>query len=196
MFRRQQTSIRRLLFGIAAAGLTAVAGPVLLKNLAQGAPAAAPTGDWLVEKRYAIIRIVDCNGRLWGVVSWQVRANVDSHNPDPAKRSRPTLGMPILLGMKPSDEPNKWEGDIYNSQDGKTYDANISLSAPDTLRVEGCVLGFLCGGEDWTRVTAQSAPMLPKGAPAPSNGPTTAESQQICTGLVGMTGGAHQGRLI
>ena len=194
MFRRQRTSKRRLLFGLATAGLmTAAALLVLPKNFA-AVPAAAPTGDWLVEKRYAIIRIVDCNGQLWGIVSWQVRANVDSKNPDPAKRSRPTLGMPILLGMKPSDEPNKWEGEIYNSRDGKTYDANISLSAPDTLRVEGCVLGLLCGGEDWTRVTAHTAPMLPKGAPAPSNGPTTTESQQICTGLVGTRGSASLGR--
>jgi hypothetical protein len=28
-----------------------------------------PTGEWLTAKGYAKIRIVDCSGRLWGVVS-------------------------------------------------------------------------------------------------------------------------------
>jgi len=194
VFRRPQMSIRHTLFRVALGGVfvTSVALPLLLKNIAWAATAGGPTGDWLVEKRYAIIRIVDCGGQFWGVVSWQMRADVDSHNPNPAKRRRPTLGMPVLLGMKPSDEPNKWDGEIYNSQDGNTYDANISLSAPDTLHVEGCALGILCGGENWTRITAQSANMLPKGAPPPSPGPTSAESKKICTGLVGTTGGAKR----
>src|SRR5450756_2234968 len=51
-----------------------------------------PTGEWLVAKGWARIRIIDCNGRLWGVVSWEIYPDVDSHNPDSSKRSRPTLG--------------------------------------------------------------------------------------------------------
>jgi len=31
------------------------------------------------------------------------------------------------------------------------------LKGDDTLRIEGCVLGFLCGGQDWTR-TKMEAP--------------------------------------
>jgi uncharacterized protein (DUF2147 family) len=46
--------------------------------------------------------------------------------------------------------PNKWSGEIYNADDGKSYHSNISLSGADALRVEGCV-GPLCGGETWTR---------------------------------------------
>jgi uncharacterized protein (DUF2147 family) len=46
--------------------------------------------------------------------------------------------------------PNKWSGQIYNADDGNSYVSNISVSDPDTLRVEGCV-GVLCGGENWTR---------------------------------------------
>jgi len=167
----------------------------VLLALPQGwtAPAETPTGDWLVEKQWAIIRIVDCGGQLWGVVSWETYPSVDSKNSDPAKRSRPTLGMPILLGMKMS-KPNEWSGHIYNSRDGHTYEANISLSAPGVLRVEGCVLGFLCGGEDWTRVTAQTT-SLPKGAPMPWTTASAGVEQQICTGLLGTAGSAHERRL-
>lgn len=193
VFRRTQILIRRALFGPAFGGVfvASVALSLLPKYIAGAATPSGPTGDWLVAKRWAIIRIVDCGGQLLGVVSWEMRPSVDSHNPDPAKRSRPTLGMPVLLGMKMS-EPNKWDGQIYNSHDGNTYDANISLSGPDVLRVEGCFFGILCGGEDWTRVTARTAAKLPRGAPATSTGPTAAEAQQICMGLVGTTGSAHK----
>jgi uncharacterized protein (DUF2147 family) len=83
------------------------------------AATAEPFGEWLVAEKTAHIRIVDCAGALWGVVAWEKEPGVDEKNPDPAKRSRPTLGMPILLGMKPI-APGKWDGPIYNSENGKT----------------------------------------------------------------------------
>jgi uncharacterized protein (DUF2147 family) len=117
-----------------------------------------PTGEWLVAKQVARIRIVNCDSRLWGVVSWEATPGIDRKNPDPNLRTRPTLGMPILLGMAPSQYNNKWEGEIYNSEDGHTYSANISLADPNTLRVQGCFLGFLCGGENWSRADTSDPP--------------------------------------
>lgn len=198
-----------------------------------GAPALAapedPTGEWMVEKGHATIRIVDCSGQYWGVVAWEkVPGDTDKKNPDPKLRSRPTLGMPVLLGMKPS-KPNEWSGDIYNSQDGRIYSASISLLRPDMLKVKGCVLGFLCGGENWTRVPPESSnaapaakpaapgagsktaaapaakpsaapnrpasarPGTPQAAPSPAAEANSAEA--ICSGLVGLAGGAHERRL-
>lgn len=126
-----------------------------------------PLGEWLTAKGYARIRIVDCDNRLWGVVAWEQRPGVDDKNPDRSKRGRPTLGMPILLGMQQTKR-NEWSGDIYNSQDGRTYSAHISMLDPNTLKVQGCVLGFLCGGENWTRVMQQpnmnAAPAHPTGS--------------------------------
>jgi len=113
--------------------------------------AAAPAGEWLVASKSAHIRIVDCAGALWGIVSWQERSGIDDKNPDPAKRGRPTLGMPVLLGMKASG-PNSWGGALYNSQNGQTYSGGITMLAPDRVRVRGCVLAIFCGGENWTRV--------------------------------------------
>jgi uncharacterized protein (DUF2147 family) len=116
-------------------------------------PATDPAGEWLVAKRVARIKIVRCAERLWGLISWEAEPGLDSNNPDPAKRKRPTLGMPILLGMKQT-KPNEWSGEIYNAEDGRKYASSISLLNPDLLKVQGCVLGFLCGGENWTRVGA------------------------------------------
>jgi uncharacterized protein (DUF2147 family) len=137
--------------------------PIIVLALATGsASAAEPTGEWLVEGGFARIKIDNCGERLWGIVSWEQAPNTDKNNPDQAKRTRPTLGIPILLGMVPAKQ-NRWDGEIYNSEDGRTYTAHISLAKEDVLRVEGCVLGFLCGGQSWTRVVAapQVAPPAP-----------------------------------
>ncbi len=107
-----------------------------------------PTGIWLVEDGTAHIRIVKCGNSFWGVVSWEkTPGGRDTKNPDASKRSRPTLGMPTLLDMRASD-PGEWEGKVYNAENGRTYDASIELDDANTLNIEGCVLGVLCGGED------------------------------------------------
>jgi uncharacterized protein (DUF2147 family) len=130
------------------------------------AVAAEPTGEWRVANGAAFIRIDDCGGTLWGIVSWEKQPGVDSQNPNPAERGRPTLGVPILKAMRPT-KPGLWEGEVYNAENGKTYSSRISLTAPDVLRIEGCVFGGLfCGGENWTRVkAADTAPLV--AAPAP-----------------------------
>ena len=111
--------------------------------LVGAAPALAldPTGDWRVSDGVANIRVAQCNGSMWGVVAWEKEAGGrDTSNPDASKRNRPTLGMPILLDMKPA-KGNRWEGQIYNPEDGKLYTSHISLKSPDVLRVEGCAFG-------------------------------------------------------
>ena len=43
------------------------------------------------------------------------------------------------MGLKPT-KPNLWEGEIYNSQNGKMYGASISLVDDNTLKLEGCLV--------------------------------------------------------
>src|ERR1700749_4161973 len=115
--------------------------------------AADPTGDWRVADGVANIRVAQCNGNMWGVVAWEKEpGGRDKNNPDPAKQSRPTLGMPILLSMKKKAGADSWEGQVYNAKDGQTYSSSITPVDADHLEIRGCVLGFLCGGETWTRV--------------------------------------------
>lgn len=139
--------------------------------LATSARAAEPTGSWLVEGGYAHIKIDTCGDRLWGIVAWEKKPNVDKNNPDETKRSRPTLGIPILLGMTLA-KPGRWDGEIYNTEDGRTYTAHVSLASDDVLRVEGCVLGFLCGSQNWTRVVEPQPAAAPRAtAPHPAAPP-------------------------
>src|ERR1700761_4472764 len=138
--------------------------------------AADPTGDWRVADGVANIRVAQCNGDMWGVVAWEkVPGGHDDNNPDASKRSRLTLGMPILIDMKKKAGEDAWEGHVYNAKDGKTYDSTITPHGSDQLEIRGCVLGFLCGGETWSRV-APPIPSSPansmakggiKSAPAP-----------------------------
>jgi uncharacterized protein (DUF2147 family) len=152
----------------------------LLGTDVTSALAADPTGDWRVADGVANIRVAQCNGAMWGVVSWEKEpGGRDTNNPDPAKQSRATLGMPILLNMKKKAGADSWEGQVYNAKDGQTYASSITPHGSDQLEIQGCVLGFLCGGETWTRV-GPPIPSSPsnsmarestKGAPAPKGAP-------------------------
>ena len=97
------------------------------------------------------------------------RAASDKNNPDASKQSRPTLGMPILIDMKKKPGVDAWEGQVYNAKDGQLYSSTIKPVGTDQLEIQGCVLGFLCGGETWTRVgppiPSSPANSMAKGAP-------------------------------
>ena len=137
--------------------LLALSLDVFCSGAAVAAPPVDPRGVWLVEDKSAQIQIESCNGVLWGIVVAERNAGHDTQNPDATLRGRPTLGMPILLGMRPAAPAAGggaiWRGHIYNARDGSTYEANIKPVDADTLHLEGCVLGGLfCGGQNWTRV--------------------------------------------
>jgi uncharacterized protein (DUF2147 family) len=132
--------------------------------------AADPTGDWRVADGVANIRVAECNGSMWGAVAWEkIPGGHDSNNPDVSKQSRLTLGMPILLDMKKKPGVDQWEGQVYNAKDGQSYSSTIRPIGPDQLEIRGCVMGFLCGSESWTRVSGPipSSPVnsMAKGMP-------------------------------
>src|ERR1044072_3320195 len=140
----------------------------LLALIPSAAPAADASviGDWLVKHGYANIRIDSCGGKMWGIVVWEKTPGLDTENPDPAKRTRPTLGMPVLMGLAPAQEPGRGSGEIYKSNNGKMYGASISLADENTLDLEGCLVWPLCQTQRWTRVktppaNATALPPLP-----------------------------------
>ena len=167
---------------------TIVYSGVLLATGLGAALAADPTGDWKVADGVANIRVAQCNGSMWGVVAWEkTPGGRDTHNPDASKQSRPTLGMPILIDMKKkAGVADQWEGQVYNAKDGQLYSSTIKPVGTDQLEIQGCVLGFLCGGETWTRVAGPipSSPVnsmaksgsKPAITAAPKSAPRTATS--------------------
>jgi uncharacterized protein (DUF2147 family) len=139
---------------------------------------ASVIGDWLVKDGYGHIRIDNCGGKMWGIVVWEKAPGLDTENPDPAKRTRPTLGMPVLMGLSPAKEPGKWSGEIYNSNNGKMYSASISLADENTLDLEGCLVWPLCQTQKWTRVKS----LPPNAAPLPPLPATTKQAPPVKKG--------------
>jgi uncharacterized protein (DUF2147 family) len=172
---------------------TIVYSAFFLATGVNAALAADVTGDWRVADGVANIRVAQCNGSMWGVVAWEkTPGGRDSQNPDASKQSRPTLGMPILIDMKKkAGVADTWEGQVYNAKDGQLYSSTIKPAGTDQLEIQGCVLGFLCGGETWTRVgppiPSSPANSMAKGAPKSTAGtlpknPSTGSATNPSTG--------------
>jgi uncharacterized protein (DUF2147 family) len=126
-----------------------LAGPTVL--------AATPAGLWLTQRQDAKVRIANCGrNTICGTVVWlrepidprTGQPHVDDKNPDPRLKNRKIIGL-RLFSMSLS-APGTWSGKIYNADDGRYYDARISLSGANALTVLGCA-GPFCGSETWTR---------------------------------------------
>jgi uncharacterized protein (DUF2147 family) len=160
------------------------------------ATAADPTGDWRVADGVANIRVAECNGNMWGAVAWEkTPGGRDINNPDVSKQSRPSLAMPILINMKKKPGVDAWEGQVYNAKDGQMYSSTIKPVSADRMEIQGCVLGFLCGGETWTRV-APPIPRSPvnsmaKGAPRTAGAPPKAVAQPTTATAPNTTGSVN-----
>jgi len=143
--------LRMLRLGFFAAAL------VLAAPLGQAlAKAGEPYGTWSMGK--VTIKVTDCGGGLCGTIvglkepisKIDGKPKVDRENPDASKRKRPLIGLAVLIGMKPSGE-GKWQGAIYNPDDGNTYSASIRLDG-DKMKVKGCVAGILCKTNNFVRI--------------------------------------------
>jgi uncharacterized protein (DUF2147 family) len=130
-------------------------------SLAAATPALAgdPRGHWLTENGRAKVTIVSCGGALCGNIVALKEPNdlatgkprTDKYNPDAAKRAQPVIGLQIVIDMKP-DTADRWKGQVYNVEDGKTYSGSITLMNATTLDLQGCALGgLICKTQTWTR---------------------------------------------
>ena len=135
---------------------SATIGFCFLSATALAAPLA---GNWLSEDGKTKVHLSICGpNKLCGTLVWlghpTDRANgkpkTDKHNPDPARRGRPLIGLQVVRALAPSG-PNKWSGLIYNADDGHTYKAYLTVGSDGVAKVEGCVLAVLCKRHTWTR---------------------------------------------
>jgi len=142
--------------------LTAVFAVAAIALAALGsAPASAadPHGTWLTGSKKSKVKIESCGGALCGKLVWLAEPNdpetnkpkLDKNNADAGKRGRPLLGVPIVLSMKPSGTPDKWEGEVYNAEDGKIYSGSFTMTGANTADLKGCVASIFCKTQVWTR---------------------------------------------
>ena len=169
------------------AGLTlrsAVAGAALGCGLLLPGTASAeikdPSGTYLVQDGRARVRVEKCGQdgeAVCGFVVWMkkpedgaTQPTTDRNNPDPAKAKRALLGHQLILGLVPNSD-ERFEGRIYNNEDGKSYDVTIWLDRPNRLKVRGCLIAPLCSTQNWTRTTDTTEGEL-VGVTGAAGGPT------------------------
>ena len=133
-------------------------GLAIAVNFVLPAHAADPLGKWYTADNDSQVRIANCGGALCGTLVGLKepidpatgRPKLDKNNADASKQSRPLLGAPIVLGMKPGG-PNVWSGNVYNASDGKTYSGSFTMTGDDTADLKGCVMSIICKTQTWTR---------------------------------------------
>ena len=141
---------------IMAVRIISLASALLAAGAVSAASAEGATGRWIMANGKITVQISPCGGNLCGVIvamkkplDKHGRPKRDKDNPNPALRNRPVIGSTVLSNMKPGGE-DRWAGEIYNADDGNTYNSYMSLDG-DTMKVKGCV-AFICKKMSFSRV--------------------------------------------
>ncbi len=129
---------------------------VLALVASQAATPDAAIGRWRTPELNAVIEITRCGPSICGriVGSDLLKADpglLDIQNKDPALRKRRVMNLQLLDGF--TWKSGAWTGGrIYNARDGGTYDATVTPSGPNQLKLKGCIVWPLCKSQVWTRV--------------------------------------------
>ena len=139
----------------------------LLSGLTGAAHAAAPVspavqGVWIDAKGEGGVEIAPCGEKLCGKIVWVKDPNdkngkplVDLFNPEPAKKKRPICGLPIIGGLKLQQDGSWDTGWIYDPNDGKSYDLEVTAKTADRIQIKGYMgMKFLNETFIWTRAPA------------------------------------------
>jgi len=134
-------------------------GVLLLSVIADaGAAADSIEGVWITADGDGLVEFQFRDEQLIGFISGTLNdpehnkpSRYDDLNPDPALRSRALLGLEIFANLKLSGE-NKWKGEVYDPDSGKTYQCTLTLADANTLKLRGYVGVSLFGRtETWSR---------------------------------------------
>ena len=118
----------------------------------------SPLGLWQNED--ATFQIFESNGKLAAkIVALKVpktpdgREKTDIHNPDPAKRNTPIIGLVFMSGFAKKSE-KRWEGGtVYDPESGNTYSCSMELESPEKIKARGFIGISLIGRTQyWSRV--------------------------------------------
>ncbi|MEL6538771.1 MAG: DUF2147 domain-containing protein [Bacteroidota bacterium] len=106
-----------------------------------GLPASAQSqqlkGIFITEEEDGKVQFYQRGAQFIGRLIWSISPTKDVNNPDPAKRNQNTVGQEIFFLMKTDD--NEWEGEVYNSRDGRTYSVQLWFDDQRTLKIRGYI---------------------------------------------------------
>lgn len=76
---------------------------------------------------------------------------LDYKNPDQSLQTRSLLGLQAVA-IQPTNDPNAYTANIYNAEEGKSFDVLLWISG-NRLTLGGGCLGSMCAvTQDWPRV--------------------------------------------
>lgn len=116
-------------------------------------------GVWETANHKAHIQIYKEGNKYFGKMIWLKEPNtpkgtpkLDDHNPDPALKGKPIMGLVLLRNFTYDD--GEWSGGhIYDPEGGKLYKSYMKLKDAKTLSLRGYIGVSLFGRtEVWTRV--------------------------------------------
>ena len=149
----------------AIAGVSFVAGAHVLTPVASSQGAPTVSGVWLDNDGKAGVEVKACGGEMCGNIVWlkdpldpKGKPWTDELNTDTAKRGKPICGLQIIGGLKPGAN-GLWQGGwIYDPEEGKRFDLELSLENPSTLKVFGYAgVRLLSETMMWKRLPADNA---------------------------------------
>ena len=122
----------------------------------------AIVGKWLSSKKRNQVQIYKQGNKYFGKLVWMVEPNdpinktpkVDKENPDEAMRNRPLMNVVLVTNLVYKGHNTWGDGEIYNPEDGKTYNCEVSMHDANSIDLRGYVMGisFLGKTRTWTRV--------------------------------------------
>lgn len=109
-------------------------------------------GTWRHPENGSHVQMYKCGAGLCAkIVAVKDGQKTDEHNPDPAKRSRPVVGLVIMSGATKSGA-SAWQGSLYDRTSGKSYSGTVTVKSKSQLDLTGCVAAVLCKTVTWSRV--------------------------------------------
>jgi uncharacterized protein (DUF2147 family) len=108
-------------------------------------PAELICGKWESAEKNLIVLVYKEGSKFSGKIIWYsdtggkpMDYGTDKRNPDPKLRNRKILGMNVLHDMVYKSDSNSWEdGVIYESKNGREWNASIYIDKNGMLKVKG-----------------------------------------------------------
>ncbi len=110
---------------------------------ASAADSQTPLGRWISASGNVEVAIAPCGPALCGLVS-RVFANRSMQSLAASKAPPATVGLKILSDVRPAGD-GRWVGRIYNREQGRSYDCELSLAGPNSLVVRPYILVPIIG---------------------------------------------------
>jgi uncharacterized protein (DUF2147 family) len=129
-----------------------IATMLLLATQTAPSPVAEIRGEWINERKSAIIRVQECPTGLCGSIVWSTPAAQRD-----AKRGGTAAldGTSVMYGFVPASS-HQWRGRLFLPDRNRTVRATIELQRRGVLKVKGCELGgLICRTQTWVRWSAE-----------------------------------------